>query len=179
MSNISRKIIGHYNSHTPNSFVKSRIYLKQKKQRAQTQSTKKPVNDDLNLEFSGYKPSEYLALPKRQPLHGSAPPTDFKKIDDVFADMNTPVQITKKFNGGPILYVPISKKKKQQNPNKRINRVEDSPHKSNESSIHEILFEQSINPPKPDPSISLDKANSFETTYKGKKIVVSRLHNPN
>lgn len=194
MSRISLDGLGRYD----------RIFKEQKKrlltQKAKTrnststQKTKKPefaptpkptttigkrhqkVDDIGEIELVGYKPSEYKAVRKQEPLRGRTAPAEFG-CRDTFKDCHTPIQITKRFQGDPILSVPIR--------NKPFTSISETPKVRTRSMkrdvavpIFDSLFDESIDQHEnidPWGYASNEKVVCKEVNINGVKIKVSRL----
>lgn len=129
------------------------------------------------VELVGYKPSEYRAVPSRAPLRGTTAPAEFGRRD-IFADMHTPIQVTKKYNGSPILSVPIQSYSRLSKTRSRSIKPRNS---FNEESaeIHDVLFEESVDPHEDiDPwGFSRDeKVEAPDKVLHGIKLTVSRLN---
>ena len=137
-----------------------------------------------NIELVGYKPSEYKFLPTRPPLKsGRKVYDDFNNHNnikfDAFKDMHTPIQVTKRFSGSPIISVPITSGLRSR---KTTSRKSTSRSKRSENAlpIHDVLFEESINPREDiDPwGYSRDEKVDKQITFHGMKLGVSRLRPP-
>ncbi|EAY09177.1 hypothetical protein TVAG_363920 [Trichomonas vaginalis G3] len=146
----------------------------QQKTRAPSQKPPQPKPDVEDIELVGYKPSEYRAFRQPTPLRGRTAPVEHGSRD-IFKDHHTPIQITKKFSGDPILSVPIRKSKQQ-----IVKRSILEPMKERDPSvpIHEFLFEESIDPHEnidPWGYTAGEKINHPEAEVGGIKIKISRL----
>lgn len=145
-----------------------------RKNHAITQKPPPPRPDVEDIELVGYKPSEYRAFRQQTPLRGRTAPVEHGSRD-VFKDHHTPIQITKKFSGDPILSVPIRRSRPQV-----VKRSILEPMKDRDQSvpIHEFLFEESIDPREnidPWGYTAGEKIDQPEVDIGGIKIKVSRL----
>ena len=171
-----------YKSPPPKVPHRARTAFSNVKLRASKPEPPKPPPKDPTevMELVCYKPSEYRALPARPPLRGGTVPTE-KGSRDLFKDLHAPIQITKRFYGDPILSVPIKTSSRASrsptlNPTRRSTAK-----KTREMPIHEVLFEESINPHEDiDPwGFSRDEeVDMSEVMFHGIKLNVSRLHPP-
>jgi hypothetical protein len=136
-----------------------------------------PTNE-IVFERVGYRPSEYLAVPRREPLRGLTAP-DEHGIRGAFADLRTPLQITKKFNGDPILSVPIQTSSITARTTPPVVRKRElSKPTETQAGIHEVLFEESVDPHEEiDPwgFSRNEKVVVHEGVFRGIPLTVSRL----
>jgi hypothetical protein len=173
-----------YNSPPPKVSSNSVVSSKRKQKSAESPLTSATCTargskpDVTVIELVGYKPSEYQAAPQRPPLRGATVPWEHGRRD-AFRDMHTPVQITQKYNGGPILSVPI---RRMPIPG-RISRESFASLGSSASKaevpIHEVLFEESVDPHEDiDPwgYSRNEKVVAPDATFRGVRLTVSRLH---
>jgi hypothetical protein len=121
------------------------------------------------IELVGYKPSEYRSLPQREPLRSLKPPSECG-APGAFVDMRTPVQITQKFSGDPILSTPIGagadahrlRKMGSRLPKTRQLRTR------HRAAADEAPWEMDV--------AGDDVAGPTETVFHGIRLTVSRLH---
>lgn len=131
------------------------------------------------IELVGYKPTEYKSIPCRPPLRGCTAPTQSGR-KDIFNDMHTPIQVTKRFNGSPIISVPIASVTRRNNNSHNISKTR-KPNDDESAPIHDILFEESIDLHEDiDPwGFSRDeKVVAPDKSFHGIKLTVSRLNQP-
>ena len=128
------------------------------------------------IELIGYRPTNYTAVPKRSALRGMTAPAEYGRRD-IFQDCHTPIQITHRFSGDPILSIPIEAKKQ---PKKITRRSVQSKQQSEFNiPIHEYLFEESVDPHEDIDPWGYTRDEEIPTsgiTIKGMKLNVSRLH---
>ncbi|OHS94349.1 hypothetical protein TRFO_11212 [Tritrichomonas foetus] len=168
-----------YRHPAPQPKIKPKTALAKKQQPPSTSQTMKSTDPADDIELVGYKPSEYKSVPVRPPLRGMTAPVENGRRD-VFNDMHTPIQITKRFNGSPIISVPISNTTRKTIPRRLLKS-----RRENEEDvalpIHDVLFEESVDPHEDiDPwGFSRDeKVVAPDKTFHGMKLTVSRLHPP-
>ena len=140
----------------------------------QTPKTPQPHEDMTTI---GFRVSNYTSVPVRPALRGMTAPAECGRRD-IFKDQHTPIQITHKFSGCPILSVPIDTGKKPKRTIKTRN-VQTREKTEHDVPIHEYLFEESVDPHEDiDPwgytrneEIPINSKN-----FRGIKINISRLH---
>ena len=185
MSRLDIKNFGRYDwlyKHpAPQPKIKPRTSMP-KPQKIKTTSMLKSFKDadpTDEIELVGYKPTEYKSIPSRPPLRGCTAPVECGRRD-IFTDMHTPIQVTKKFNGSPIISVPIANTTRRVNVSSSI--LKQKKQEEDESApIHDILFEESIDLHEDiDPwGFSRDeKVVAPDKDFHGIKLTVSRLHPP-
>lgn len=128
------------------------------------------------IELVGYKPSEYKAYRPPTTLRGRTAPVEHGSRD-IFKDFHTPIQITHKFQGAPILSVPI-KRQKQPARSRSINTKRT---RNLTDPITTILFEESVGQNEViDPwGYAADEEVVIpEKTFHGIKLKVSHLARP-
>jgi hypothetical protein len=93
--------------------------------------------------------------------------------------MHTPVQVTHRFNGGPILSVPITP---QPRPARLLSSSLGSAIRTTrkpETPIHEVLFEESVQPREDIDPWGYSRNETVvrpDAVFRGLKLTVSRLH---
>lgn len=140
--------------------------------------SKQSADPAEEIERIGFKLSEYKSIPRRPPLRGCTAPSESGRID-TFKDMHTPIQITKKFNGSPIISVPIASSLQTPTFPHRLLNNRRSTNNNELLPIHEVLFEESIDPHEEiDPwGYSRDeKVVVPDKNFHGIKLTVSHLH---
>jgi len=123
------------------------------------------------IEHVGYKPSEYKAIPPPVPLRGLTAPAEHGKRD-IFKDLHTPIQVTKKFMGAPVLSVPIRGKPESQIAKTVVHK------RALNQPIHDVLFDESVDQKEiidPWGFTPQEKVDVPETVFKGIKLRVSRM----
>ena len=134
------------------------------------------VDEIGEIELVGYKPSEYKAYRKQEPLRGRTAPAEFGSRD-TFKDCHTPIQVTKRFQGDPILSVPI-KNTPFNVVSRQVPKKRKLPKRELAAPIHDVLFEESIDTHEnidPWGYSSNEKVDCPEVTLHGIHLKVSRL----
>ena len=138
---------------------------------------KSPKIDEIGeIEHVGFKPSEYKAYPKQEPLRGRTAPAEFGSRD-IFKDCHTPIQVTKRFQGDPILSVPIKNTPFNVAP-KEPPKKRELPRRKLAEPIHDVLFEESVDQHEnidPWGYSSNEKVVCPEINLRGIHLKVSRL----
>lgn len=184
MSQLDIKNFGRYDwlyKHpAPQPKIKPKAPLtKQQKLRAATVTKSFKEDPADEIELVGYKPTEYKSIPSRPPLRGCTAPVECGRRD-IFTDMHTPIQITKKFTGSPIISVPIANTTRRNVTSRSIPKPKQQT-EDESAPIHDVLFEESIDPHEDiDPwGFSRDeKVVAPDKNFHGMKLTVSRLRPP-
>ena len=136
---------------------------------------KQKIDDIGEIELVGYKPSEYKAFRSQQPLRGRTAPSECG-CRDIFKDCHTPIQVTKRFQGDPILSVPIRRTPVTSSLSKSSSLKKEKAKR--DLPIHEVLFEESVEQREnldPMGYSANETVNCPEITMHGIKLKVSRL----